>query len=223
VLDSLALSPLYPAFLITAEILKIYMHQFWHTITKIKNSSLYRFKLEKKRYSLNLEVFQEETNIHQAGGSSEGADLELVVPDEPKGKLFDTSEGTSLKPGVLDVFKADSSESEYNSWGDSDDDDDDDDDDDQQSDDERIESTDDKSVDLNKIDEEEEDEFVHTPDDYVPTDDESVDDEEYERINKKMYDDVTVELKDAEPANEEKGDVEMIDAENVNAEHEEVS
>ncbi|GJT16029.1 hypothetical protein Tco_0874735 [Tanacetum coccineum] len=32
-----------------------------------------------------------------------------------------------------------------------------------------------------------EDEFVHTPDDYVPTNDENVDDEEFERINKEMY------------------------------------
>ncbi|GJU58545.1 hypothetical protein Tco_1236311 [Tanacetum coccineum] len=98
-----------------------------------------------------------------------------------------------------------------------------DDDDDQQSDDERTESDDDKSVDLNKTDNEEEDEFVHTPDDYVPTDDENVDDEEYKRINKEMYDDVNVGLKDAEPANEEKDDEEMTHAENVNAKHEEVS
>ncbi|GKG23040.1 hypothetical protein Tco_0388343, partial [Tanacetum coccineum] len=53
-LDSLALSPLYPAFLITVEVPKIYMHQFWHTITKIKNSSSYKFKLDK-----NVEVFRD--------------------------------------------------------------------------------------------------------------------------------------------------------------------
>ncbi|GJR56927.1 hypothetical protein Tco_1499089 [Tanacetum coccineum] len=41
------------------------------------------------------------------------------------GKSIDTSKGTSLKPGVPDVSKADSSESEYKSWGYSDDDDDD--------------------------------------------------------------------------------------------------
>nr|GEV12084.1 hypothetical protein [Tanacetum cinerariifolium] len=108
-----------------------------------------------------------------AGGSSEGADLESEVPDEPKGKSTNTSEGTGLKPGALDVSKANSSKSEYD-------------------------------TDLNKTDEEEEDKFVHTPDDYVPTDDENVDDEEYECINKEMYDDVDVELKDAEPAIEEK-------------------
>ncbi|GKF93702.1 hypothetical protein Tco_0283402, partial [Tanacetum coccineum] len=37
------------------------------------------------------------------------------------------------------------------------------------------------------------------------------------------YDDVNVELKDAEPANEEKGNEEMTHAEQLNAEHEEVS
>ncbi|GJX84588.1 hypothetical protein Tco_0335362 [Tanacetum coccineum] len=113
----------------------------------------------------------------------------------------------------------DSSESESESWGDSDDDDNDD---DQQSDDETTASDDDKSADLNKTDEEE-DKFVHTPDDYVPTVDENVDDEEYERINKEIYDDVNVELKDAELDNEEKGDEEMTCDKNVNVEHGEVS
>nr|GEV22133.1 hypothetical protein [Tanacetum cinerariifolium]GEX36739.1 hypothetical protein [Tanacetum cinerariifolium]GEX36741.1 hypothetical protein [Tanacetum cinerariifolium] len=111
-----------------------------------------------------------------------------------------------LKLRVPDVSKSDSSESEYESLGDSDDDD-------HQSDDESTKPDDDKSVDLNKTDDEEGDEFVHTPDDYVPTDDENVDDEEYERINKKMYDDVNVELKDVEPDNEEKGDEETTHAE----------
>ncbi|GKG36515.1 hypothetical protein Tco_0444193, partial [Tanacetum coccineum] len=70
--------------------------------------------------------------------------------------------------------------------------------------------------DLNKIDDEEgtqEDEFIHTPGDYVPTDDETqdVDDEEYVHINKELYDDVNVEMKDAEPDDEGKGDKEMTD------------
>ncbi|GJU59454.1 hypothetical protein Tco_1237220 [Tanacetum coccineum] len=73
-----------------------------------------------------------------------------------------TLDGPALKglvgrglPGVPDVSKADSSESEYESWGDSDDDDD------QQSDDERTKSDDDKSADLNKTDVEEENEFLN--------------------------------------------------------------
>ncbi|GKE01033.1 hypothetical protein Tco_1389016 [Tanacetum coccineum] len=66
-----------------------------------------------------LKRSKRETSIHQAGGSSEGANIESKVPDEPKGKLIDTSEGTGLKPGVPDMSKGDSSESEYESWGDS--------------------------------------------------------------------------------------------------------
>nr|GEU45807.1 hypothetical protein [Tanacetum cinerariifolium] len=60
-----------------------------------------------------------ETNIHQAGGLSEGADFESNDPDEPKGKSIDTSVGTGLKPGVPDVSKGDSSKNEYEAWGDS--------------------------------------------------------------------------------------------------------
>ncbi|GJW52729.1 hypothetical protein Tco_0096814 [Tanacetum coccineum] len=58
------------------------------------------------------------------------------------------------------------------------------------------------------------DEFVHTPNDYVPNDDETrdVDNEEYNRINEEIYDDVNVEFKDAELADERKGDKEMTDA-----------
>nr|GEX60070.1 retrovirus-related Pol polyprotein from transposon TNT 1-94 [Tanacetum cinerariifolium] len=111
----------------------------------------------------------------------------------------------------------------------------DDDDDDQsidlnktKSDDERTESDDDKSIDLNRTNDEEEtqeDEFVHTPDDYVPTDDEThdIDDEEYVRINEELYGDVNVEMKDAKPADEGKGDEEMTDVEKADAEHEEIN
>ncbi|GJW83970.1 hypothetical protein Tco_0157115 [Tanacetum coccineum] len=173
--------------------------------------------LEEAQLKNAIKRSKQETNIHQAGGSSKGADLESEVLDEPKGKSIDTSEGTGLKQGVPVVSKADSSKSEYESWGDSDNDDD------HQSNDERTEFDNDKSADLNKTDDEEEDEFVHTPNDYVPTDDENLDDKENEHINKEMYDDVNMELKDAEPDNEEKGDEEMTHAENVNAEHEEVS
>ncbi|GJQ96441.1 hypothetical protein Tco_0007580 [Tanacetum coccineum] len=46
-LDALALTTCYPAFLITADVPKIYMHQFWFTINK-KDSTSYRFKIDKK-------------------------------------------------------------------------------------------------------------------------------------------------------------------------------
>ncbi|GJR64026.1 hypothetical protein Tco_0010091 [Tanacetum coccineum] len=53
---------------------------------------------------------RQSTDVHQAGGSSEGAGLEPEVPDEQKGKSTNTSEGTGLIPGVPDVSKAVSSE-----------------------------------------------------------------------------------------------------------------
>ncbi|GKA97850.1 hypothetical protein Tco_0825744, partial [Tanacetum coccineum] len=52
---------------------------------------------------------------------------------------------------------------------------------------------------------------------------EGADDEEYDHINEEMYDDVNVELKDAELVDEGKGDEEMIDAEKVNVELEEAN
>ncbi|GJZ50365.1 hypothetical protein Tco_0604555, partial [Tanacetum coccineum] len=154
--------------------------------------------LEEAQLKRAIKKSRRETNIHQAGGSSEGTDLESEVPDEPKGKSIDTSERTGLKPGVPYVSKADSFKSEYESWGDSDDDNDDD---DQQSDDARTESDDDdKAAYINKTHDQEDDEFVH-----------------------KMYSDVNVELKDSERECEWKDDEEMTDAGQVDVEHEEVS
>nr|GEW87139.1 hypothetical protein [Tanacetum cinerariifolium] len=48
-LDALKLSPFYPTFQITTEVLEIYMHQFWTTTKRIRNSDTYSFKLEKKK------------------------------------------------------------------------------------------------------------------------------------------------------------------------------
>ncbi|GKC08883.1 hypothetical protein Tco_1000493 [Tanacetum coccineum] len=346
VLDSLALSPLYPAFLITAEVLEIYMHPFWHIITKSKTSSSYMFKLDKKKCTIDVEVFRNILQICARLPNQEfdatPSDEEIVTFIKELGHKGDTKfvtevvvdqmhqpwrtfatiinrctlifvsksdeyqvYGTLLPEGMTNQqmqnsptyktylafatgaatpkkarkFKKHASPSKKKSLvaveetaekpnkaltktdrsngiefpseaallkeaqlkkaitrskretnihqaggsilGDSDDDNNDD---DQQSDDERTKSDDDdKAADLNKTNDEEEDEFVHTPEKYVPTDDENVDDEEYDRINKEMYDDVNVELKDAEPVNEEKGDEEMTHVEQVNTEHEEVS
>ncbi|GJT21462.1 hypothetical protein Tco_0891399 [Tanacetum coccineum] len=54
-LDALKLSPCYPAFLITAEVPEVYMHQFWNTIPKIKDTYAYRFKLDKKKFRVDTE------------------------------------------------------------------------------------------------------------------------------------------------------------------------
>ncbi|GJW79092.1 hypothetical protein Tco_0140774 [Tanacetum coccineum] len=58
-LDALKLSLCYPAFQITAEVPKIYMHQFWNTIKKIKDTYTYRFKLDEQKFRIDTEVFRE--------------------------------------------------------------------------------------------------------------------------------------------------------------------
>ncbi|GKD24020.1 hypothetical protein Tco_1225723 [Tanacetum coccineum] len=42
--------------LITAEVLKIYMHQFWNTINNIGNTDAYNFKLDKKKCRVDTEL-----------------------------------------------------------------------------------------------------------------------------------------------------------------------
>nr|GEW99152.1 Gag-Pol polyprotein [Tanacetum cinerariifolium] len=55
VLDALKLTPFYNAFQITAEVPKIYMQEFWATVS-IHHNSLH-FKMNNKSYTLNLENF----------------------------------------------------------------------------------------------------------------------------------------------------------------------
>ncbi|GJX31012.1 hypothetical protein Tco_0240867 [Tanacetum coccineum] len=47
---------------VIADVPVIYMHQFWATINKY-TSSTYRFKIDRKRFSVNVEVFREILNI----------------------------------------------------------------------------------------------------------------------------------------------------------------
>ncbi|GJY54150.1 hypothetical protein Tco_0445814 [Tanacetum coccineum] len=47
VLDALALTPCYPAFLITTDVPEVYMHQLWNCI--YKHDDFYRFKIDKKK------------------------------------------------------------------------------------------------------------------------------------------------------------------------------
>ncbi|GKD17594.1 hypothetical protein Tco_1206752 [Tanacetum coccineum] len=181
--------------------------------------------IEEAQLKKALKRSKREISIHKAGGSSEGANFELEVPDEPKGKSIDTSKCHGLKPGVPDVSTTNSSESENESWGNSGDEAN------EQSDDKRTESDNEPTETDNpktSYDEEEtqDDEFVHTPEDYVPTDDErndesnDVTEEEYERINEELYGDVNVSLTDVEPADKEKDDKEMTVAGHVNVNQE---
>ncbi|GJW83339.1 hypothetical protein Tco_0156484 [Tanacetum coccineum] len=62
-LEALKLSLCYLAFVITAKVPKIYMHQFWTTIKKIRNSDAYNFKLEKKKCNMLFVIHTDQ--MHQ--------------------------------------------------------------------------------------------------------------------------------------------------------------
>ncbi|GKD18664.1 hypothetical protein Tco_1207822, partial [Tanacetum coccineum] len=166
--------------------------------------------LEEAQLKKALKRSKREINIRQAGGSSEGANFKSQVPDDTKGNSIDTSEGASLKSGVLDVSKDDEDVQDSH-------------DEPQHVNDERTNS---KNQETNDDEEETEDEFVHTPPNYVPTNDETNDksndvtEEEYERINEELYGDVNISLTDAEPAEKEKDDEEMTFVGHVNVNQE---
>ncbi|GJY46728.1 hypothetical protein Tco_0435791 [Tanacetum coccineum] len=57
VLDIIKNNTFYKAFLGTADVPEIYMQQFWHIVTKIKESTFYEFKLANKKCQFDVEVF----------------------------------------------------------------------------------------------------------------------------------------------------------------------
>ncbi|GJZ19237.1 hypothetical protein Tco_0555827 [Tanacetum coccineum] len=175
-------------------------------------------------------------HISQVSGSGDGVGSQPKVPDESKDKTTRIDEGTSTKPGVPDVPKY-QSESDYESWGDSEDDDNDDnskdddndddsndvskgDDDKADSDDdgndahdsERTDSDDDENLSFTLKDYEEEEhdeEYVQSHEKYESNDDnENMDEEEYDDL----YKDVDVKSLRAEHEKEGKSDAEMTDA-----------
>nr|GEX11142.1 hypothetical protein [Tanacetum cinerariifolium] len=118
--------------------------------------------------------------------SLEKAQMKKAIKLSERETSFHHQSGADSKLKVPDVTT--DHESGYESWGENGDDD-------------------------NHEKEAQEDEYVYTLDDYVPTDDETndVDEEEYIKINKQMYDDVNVELKDADLDDKDKGDADMAD------------
>nr|GEX55993.1 hypothetical protein [Tanacetum cinerariifolium] len=124
---------------------------------------------------------------------------ESKVPDEQK--TFDTDEETGTIPGVPDVPPYES-ESDKESWGDSEDEDDDDD--------VHNDDGDNDDNDQTKYEEEDVDEGVRTPSSDEFTNEEKLDDEETmedkedDEVLKELYEDVNVNL--------EKGNAKMTDA-----------
>ncbi|GJZ27225.1 hypothetical protein Tco_0571478 [Tanacetum coccineum] len=78
VLDAIALTPCYPAFLITVDVPKVYMHQFWNSV--YKHDTFYRFNIDKKkRFKLTLEVFRD---IFQICPRVPGRDFDPLPSEE---------------------------------------------------------------------------------------------------------------------------------------------
>ncbi|GKB34746.1 hypothetical protein Tco_0879688 [Tanacetum coccineum] len=63
VLDIIKNTSFYKAFLATADVPEIFMQQFWNTVTKIKESTFYEFKLAKKKCLVDVEVFRQALDI----------------------------------------------------------------------------------------------------------------------------------------------------------------
>ncbi|GJX70521.1 hypothetical protein Tco_0307692 [Tanacetum coccineum] len=102
VLDAIALTPCYPAFLITADVPKVYMHQFCNSV--YKHDTFYRFKIDKKkRFKLTLEVFRD---IFQICPRVPGRDFDSLPSEEDivsfLRELSHTGEINSLNDVVVD-------------------------------------------------------------------------------------------------------------------------
>ncbi|GKC71600.1 hypothetical protein Tco_1117483 [Tanacetum coccineum] len=102
VLDAIALTPCYPAFLITTDVPEVYMHQFWNSV--YKHDTFYRFKIDKKkRFKLTLEVFRD---IFQIFPRVPGRDFDALLSEEDTvtflRELGHTGEINSLNDVVVD-------------------------------------------------------------------------------------------------------------------------
>ncbi|GJR83746.1 hypothetical protein Tco_0154531 [Tanacetum coccineum] len=125
--------------------------------------------LKEAQLEKTLRKSKRETHKLQASGSSKGADFESEVPDEQTGKTRDTSEGTGMKPGVPDVSKEDSSNSDDDSWGNSEDENYDFNDEDDDGGNDNDNGNDDDG------EEEQDEEYVHTPKKDKSDDEEKID------------------------------------------------
>nr|GEW85511.1 hypothetical protein [Tanacetum cinerariifolium] len=102
VLDALSLTPCYFAFLITADVSKVYMHQFWESV--YKHDTFYRFKIDKrKRFKPNMEIFKD---IFKICPRVQGQDFDALLSDEEimslHRELRHTGEINSLYDVVVD-------------------------------------------------------------------------------------------------------------------------
>nr|GEU99186.1 uncharacterized mitochondrial protein AtMg00810-like [Tanacetum cinerariifolium] len=151
------------------------------------------------------------------------------VLDEQTGKTKDTSEGTGVKPGVLNVSKEDSFDSDDDFWGNSEDENDDLNDEDDVSgnegdsgndddggndaeDSEQTDSDDDENPsftlkDYKEEEQEQDEEYVHTPEKDKSDEEEKMYEKEDGDVTKELYEDlnITQGLRDTDMTNDEQG------------------
>ncbi|GJT51793.1 hypothetical protein Tco_0977950 [Tanacetum coccineum] len=102
-LDALKLSLCYPAFHITDEVLKIYMHQFWNNIKMIRKTDAYDFKMDKKKCRVDIEVFREILQIFPRLPNYDFVEL----PSEDDLLLFIKEPGYSGNCEMLSIIRTD--------------------------------------------------------------------------------------------------------------------
>ncbi|GJT54903.1 hypothetical protein Tco_0989957 [Tanacetum coccineum] len=129
------------------------------------------------------------------------------------------SEGTGDKPGVTDVTEDNSTESEFESWGNDDDDSNNDQDssneDSEQENESEKQVSDSEQEEESKDDDQEEEEFVHTPSPTGDKDDDNLESENND-VNKSDEESKDVFKGDKEIVQGEGADAEMIDAQQEN-------
>nr|GEU31540.1 integrase, catalytic region, zinc finger, CCHC-type, peptidase aspartic, catalytic [Tanacetum cinerariifolium] len=130
---------------------------------------------EAEQIKMATKKSKKDFHISHASGSCDGVDAQSKVPDEQVQKTSGTNEGTGTIPRVPDVPPYES-ESDKESWGDSEDEDDKDDDGVDDNDD--GDNDDDAESNDHDDDKEDVDESVRTPFENELTDDEKLDDEE---------------------------------------------
>nr|GFA91561.1 hypothetical protein [Tanacetum cinerariifolium] len=79
----------------SAEVPEVYMHQFWNTIKKLKDTDAHWFKLDKKKFLIDTEVFREILQI--CPDSSTKISLNLL----PKKKWFNSSRSSVTLASVI--------------------------------------------------------------------------------------------------------------------------
>ncbi|GJW98833.1 hypothetical protein Tco_0180641 [Tanacetum coccineum] len=79
IIDVIKNSTCFKAFTISADVLEIFMQQFWYTIKKVQDTDSYEFLLANKKCIVNAEVFRTILNICPR---VEGEDFTDVPDDE---------------------------------------------------------------------------------------------------------------------------------------------